>query len=53
MTAESWPITLAAVLVHVDGDVIHRASVVLGGVAEVPLRRPEAEAVLVGAATWS
>ena len=49
VTAESWPIALAAVLVHVDGDAIDRASVVLGGVAEVPLRRPEAEAVLVGA----
>ena len=49
VTAESWPIALAAVLVHTDGGVIDRASVVLGGVAEVPLRRPEAEAVLVGA----
>ena len=49
VTAESWPIALAAVLVHVDGAVIDRASVVLGGVAEVPLRRPEAEAILVGA----
>lgn len=51
VTAESWPITLAAVLVHVDGGgTIDRASVVLGGVAEVPLRRPEAEAILVGSA---
>ena len=49
VTAESWPIALAAVLVHTDGGVIDRASVVLGGVAEVPLRRPEAEAALVGA----
>ena len=49
VTAESWPIALAAVLVHTSGGVIDRASVVLGGVAEVPLRRPEAEAVLVGA----
>lgn len=49
VTAESWPITLAAVLVHTDGGTIDRASVVLGGVAEVPLRRPEAEAILVGA----
>jgi carbon-monoxide dehydrogenase medium subunit len=49
VTAESWPVALAAVLVHVDGGTIDRASVVLGGVAEVPLRRPEAEAVLVGA----
>lgn len=49
VTAESWPITLAAVLVHVDGGTIDRASVVLGGVAEVPLRRPEAEAILIGA----
>ena len=49
VTAESWPIALAAVLLHTDGGVIDRASVVLGGVAEVPLRRPEAEAVLVGA----
>ena len=49
VTAESWPIALAAVLVHADGGVIDRASVVLGGVAEVPLRRPEAEAILVGA----
>ena len=49
VTAESWPIALAAVLVHTDGGVIDRASVVLGGVAEVPLRRPEAEGVLVGA----
>ena len=50
VTAESWPIALAAVLVHADGGTIDRASVVLGGVAEVPLRRPEAEAILVGAA---
>ena len=50
VTAESWPIALAAVLVHASGGVIDRASVVLGGVAEVPLRRPEAEAILVGAA---
>lgn len=50
VTAESWPIALAAVLVHVTGGAIDRASVVLGGVAEVPLRRPEAEAILVGAA---
>ncbi len=49
VTAESWPITLAAVLVHTSGGTIDRASVVLGGVAEVPLRRPEAEAILVGA----
>ncbi|MCY3560095.1 MAG: FAD binding domain-containing protein [bacterium] len=50
VTAESWPIALAAVLIHVAGGTIDRASVVLGGVAEVPLRRPEAEAILVGAA---
>lgn len=50
VTAESWPIALAAVLIHTDGGIIERASVVLGGVAEVPLRRPEAEAALVGAA---
>ena len=50
VTAESWPIALAAVLVHTDGGVIDRASVVLGGVAEVPLRRGDAEAILVGAA---
>lgn len=50
VTAESWPIALAAVLVHVTGGAIDRASVVLGGVAEVPLRRPEAEAILVGSA---
>lgn len=49
VTAESWPIALAAVLIHVDGGTIDRASVVLGGVAEVPRRRPEAEAILVGA----
>ena len=48
VTAESWPIALAAVLVHTSGGTIDRASVVLGGVAEVPLRRPEAEAILVG-----
>ena len=50
VTAESWPIALAAVLVHVGGGTIDRASVVLGGVAEVPLRRPGAEAILVGSA---
>ncbi len=50
MTAESWPIALAAVLVHTEAEVIDKASVVLGGVAEVPLRRPEAEAILVGSA---
>ena len=50
VTAESWPIALAAVLVHTAGGVIDRASIVLGGVAELPLRRPEAEAALVGAA---
>lgn len=49
VTAESWPIALAAVLVHIEGGMIDRASVVLGGVAEVPLRRPETEAILVGA----
>ena len=50
VTAESWPIALSAVLIHTSGGVIDRASVVLGGVAEVPLRRPEAEAILVGSA---
>ena len=49
VTAESWPIALAAVLIHTSGGAIDRASVVLGGVAEVPLRRPEAEAILLGA----
>ncbi|MYI18524.1 MAG: xanthine dehydrogenase family protein subunit M, partial [Acidimicrobiia bacterium] len=49
VTAESWPIALSAVLIHSSGGAIDRASVVLGGVAEVPLRRPEAEAILVGA----
>ncbi len=48
VTAESWPIALAAVLIHTSGGVIDRASVVLGGVAEVPLRRSGAEATLVG-----
>ena len=49
VTAESWPVALAAVLIQVEGGAIRKASVVLGGVAEVPLRRPEAEALLVGA----
>ena len=49
VTKESWPVALAAVLLHVNGGTIDRASVVLGGVAEVPLRRVKAEAVLVGA----
>jgi carbon-monoxide dehydrogenase medium subunit len=46
-----FAIVAALVTFDLDGEAVRGARIVLGGVAEVPLRLPEAEAVLVGAAT--
>jgi xanthine dehydrogenase YagS FAD-binding subunit len=50
MDREAWTHALssAAVALQMDGDVCRRASIVLGGVAPIPWRVPEAEALLVG-----
>ncbi|MEQ1855532.1 MAG: FAD binding domain-containing protein [Longimicrobiales bacterium] len=50
MDREAWTHALssAAVVLEMDGDLCRRASVVLGGVAPIPWRVPEAEALLVG-----
>lgn len=43
-----WPLVEAVARVVVDGDVVTRAAVAVGGVAPVPLRLPAVEAALVG-----
>ncbi|MBM4185170.1 MAG: xanthine dehydrogenase family protein subunit M [Gemmatimonadetes bacterium] len=50
MDREAWTHALssAAVVMQMDGDVCRRASIVLGGVAPIPWRVPEAEALLAG-----
>jgi len=50
MDREAWTHALAsaALAMQMDGDVCRRASIVLGGVAPIPWRVPEAEALLAG-----
>ena len=50
MDRKAWAFALAGVAVslEMDGDMVSAARVVLGGVAPVPVRAPEAESVLVG-----
>ena len=50
MDRESWThaIVSAAVVLAMDGEVCRSASIVLGGVAPVPWRVPDAEQILVG-----
>jgi xanthine dehydrogenase YagS FAD-binding subunit len=50
MDRETWTHALAsaAVVMAMDGDVCERARIVLGGVAPVPWRVPEAERLLAG-----
>ncbi len=50
MDRKVWAFALAGVAVslEMDGDMVSAARVVLGGVAPVPVRAPEAESVLVG-----
>ena len=50
MDREAWTHALvsAAVVLEMDGDVCRDASIVLGGVAPIPWRVPEAERLLVG-----
>jgi xanthine dehydrogenase YagS FAD-binding subunit len=50
MDREAWTHALAsaAVVMNMDGDVCRSASIVLGGVAPIPWRVPEAEALLAG-----
>lgn len=43
-----WSISSAAVVLKIKGEVIEDARVVLGGVAPIPWRSPEAEAALKG-----
>jgi len=46
--ALDWPLASAAVLLHMDGDKVKSARVVLGQVAPVPWPSPEAEQALAG-----
>jgi xanthine dehydrogenase YagS FAD-binding subunit len=46
--ALDWPLAAAAVALSLEGDSVRRARVVLGHVAPVPWRSPEAEQALVG-----
>ncbi|HUF75964.1 MAG TPA: FAD binding domain-containing protein [Longimicrobiales bacterium] len=50
MDRETWTHALAsaAVVLEMNGDICDRASIVLGGVAPVPWRVPEAERLLAG-----
>ena len=48
VTAESWPVATASALIHLTDGVADRVSVVLGGVGSTPLRRPEAESIMLG-----
>jgi xanthine dehydrogenase YagS FAD-binding subunit len=50
MDREAWTHALvsAAVVLKMDGEVCHSARIVLGGVAPVPWRVPDAEAMLTG-----
>lgn len=49
VTAESWPVATASALIHLADGAADRVSVVLGGVGSTPLRRPEAESIMLGA----
>jgi xanthine dehydrogenase YagS FAD-binding subunit len=46
--ALDWPLSVAAVALDLDGDTVKTAKVVLGQVAPIPWRSPEAEATLAG-----
>lgn len=46
--AMDWPLALAAVVLNLKGGTVSSARVVLGAVAPVPWRSPEAESALVG-----
>lgn len=46
--AMDWPLALASVALNMSGDKVTAARVVLGHVAPVPWRSPEAEAALAG-----
>jgi len=48
--ALDWPLAAAAVVLHLDGDSVKSARVVLGHVAPVPWPSPDAEQALVGKA---
>jgi len=43
-----WPLATASVALKIDGDKVSAARIVLGHVAPIPWRSPEAEAALVG-----
>ncbi|HKQ09438.1 MAG TPA: FAD binding domain-containing protein [Blastocatellia bacterium] len=45
-----WPLATAAVALKMDGDKVSAARIVLGHVAPIPWRSPEAEAALIGKA---
>ena len=46
--ALDWPLTAAAVALHLDGKMVKGSAVVLGHVAPVPWPSPEAEEALSG-----
>ena len=46
--AMDWPLAMAAVVLNLAGNKVSSARVLLGHVAPVPWRSPQAEAVLVG-----
>ncbi len=46
--ALDWPLAAAAVALHLDGETVKSGRVVLGHVAPVPWRSPEAEEALAG-----
>jgi xanthine dehydrogenase YagS FAD-binding subunit len=46
--ALDWPLVAAAVALSIEGDSVRKARVVLGHVAPVPWRSPEAEQALMG-----
>jgi xanthine dehydrogenase YagS FAD-binding subunit len=46
--ALDWPLTAAAVVLHTNGQTVESARVVMGHVAPVPWRSPEAEEALKG-----
>jgi xanthine dehydrogenase YagS FAD-binding subunit len=50
MDREAWThaVVSAAVVLHIDKDVVREARVVLGGVAPIPWRLPEVEKLLTG-----
>ena len=48
--AFDWPLALASVVVRLNGSQVQSARIVLGHVAPVPWRSPEAEKALMGKA---